>query len=128
MKLRFKGNSLRIRIQQQELIDLAKLGRLTDAVTFGPSPGQHLTFRLLISTEVGTIRADFENNCISVTLPQTAVEELVTTDRVGIKAEQMIDDNNTLSLLVEKDFKCLTPREEDLDAFPHPEEGHSHSC
>ena len=128
MKLRIKGNSLRIRIQQQELLALVKHGHLSDAISFGLAPDQRLVFKLALSTEATTTRAYFEKNCISVSLPQSAIEELVTTDRVGINAEQMIDHNTSLSILVEKDFKCLTPREEDFDAFPHPEENHGHSC
>ena len=36
--------------------------------------------------------------------------------------EQVLDDGSTLKVLVEKDFACLTEREEDeSDMFPHPE-------
>ena len=43
--------------------------------------------------------------------------------------EQVLDDGSNLKILVEKDFVCLTGRddEDESDMFPHPEAG-SRSC
>ena len=46
-----------------------------------------------------------------------------TTEQVSIQGEQMLDDGGKLKILVEKDFVCLTGRddEDESDMYPHPE-------
>lgn len=41
---------------------------------------------------------------------------------VAIRGEQALTGDGALSILLEKDFTCLTPRdgEEDADSFPNP--------
>jgi len=43
-------------------------------------------------------------------------------DEVSLQAEQPLGDGENLKLLVEKDFRCLSPREgeDDADLFPNP--------
>ena len=47
---------------------------------------------------------------------------LATTDQVSIRGEQVLADGEKLSILVEKDFVCLTGRddEDESDMYPHP--------
>ena len=128
MKIRIKGNALRIRLQQQELDDLSAQGQLTERIAFGPAPDQCLAYRVRVSHEKTVLEARLEANCITVTIPFDLVSELVHTDRVGLEVDQCTGDGQVLHILVEKDFKCLTPREEDADAFPHPDEALGHTC
>jgi hypothetical protein len=46
-----------------------------------------------------------------------------STEQVSIQGEQMLDEGGTLKILVEKDFVCLTGRddEDESDMYPHPE-------
>ena len=36
-------------------------------------------------------------------------------------------EGETVCVMIEKDFKCLTHREEDIDAFAHPDASTGHS-
>ena len=46
-----------------------------------------------------------------------------TSDQVSIDGEQVLVDGEKLNILVEKDFICLTGRddEDESDMYPHPE-------
>ena len=50
-------------------------------------------------------------------------------DQVG-EGEQQHDNGDVLSILVEKDFACLAPREgeDESDMFPHPGAEQGESC
>ncbi len=50
-----------------------------------------------------------------------------TTNQVSIRGEQQLEDGSTLGILVEKDFQCLTEREDEdeSDMFPNPQAGSS---
>ncbi len=58
-------------------------------------------------------------------LPETAVLAWATTDQVSIHGEQVLADGEKLKILVEKDFVCLTGRddEDESDMYPHPGAG-----
>ncbi len=60
---------------------------------------------------------------MTVRIPETTVLAWATSEQVSIEGEQVLDDGETLSLLVEKDFVCLAPREgeDESDMYPHPE-------
>lgn len=127
MKLRIQGNSLRIRIKQQELADLHEQGRIMETVTLGMLSEDRLEYALEVG-EQDQLSVDYAGRRISVQIPEQVISELVNTDRVGISAQLAVHDGETLMVLVEKDFKCLTPRVEDKDAFPHPEVDLGHQC
>ena len=59
----------------------------------------------------------------AIRLPETLVLAWVTTEQVSIQGEQILDDGEKLSILVEKDFACLAPRsgEDESDMFAHPD-------
>ncbi len=67
--------------------------------------------------------AFFSENEISVRLPETAVLAWATSDQVSLHGEQVLANGETLGILVEKDFVCLTGRddEDESDMYPHPE-------
>ena len=60
---------------------------------------------------------------MSVRLPETTVLAWATTEQISIQGEQLLQDGETISILVEKDFACLAPREgeDESDMFPHPQ-------
>jgi hypothetical protein len=113
MKLRIRGNSLRLRLSQSEVTQLAREGRVEDAISFGPSK---LTY-VLTTADVERVGATYDSNRIVVTLPKERAHAWSSTDEVGIESK------GELAILVEKDWSCLKPREgeDDSDAFPHPE-------
>lgn len=119
MKLRIRGNSVRIRVSQGELRQLADSGAAQDSVRF--APGSALTYRVQVVPE-GRIAAELADGAVTVTLPRADVERWAAPGEVSIRGEQPIGAGETLTILVEKDFECLTPREDEdqSDLFPNP--------
>lgn len=117
MKLRIRGNSLRLRLSQREVTELAQQGRVEDAISFGPAK---LTY-VLATSDVDRASATYESNRIVVTLPKERAHHWASTDEVGI------EEKGELAILVEKDWSCLKPREgeDDADAYPHPQDPQS---
>lgn len=131
MKLRIRGNSLRLRLSQREVTDLAAQGRVEDAIAFPPvgdheargaGPASRMVYALQVSDDAPAPFAHLEGARIDVTLPASVAREWTSTDQVGIEAEQPLGDGGVLRILVEKDFACLKPRtgEDDADAYPNP--------
>ncbi len=128
MKLRIRGNSLRLRLTKSEVARIAEGLRLEETIMFGLEPHQRLSYALECSTDGENMKADYRDGRITVRLPQTVAREWAMTDRVSLDGEQTLDgssDGAVLRLLIEKDFACLTDRRgaEDADTFPHPLEG-----
>jgi len=108
VKLRILGNSIRLRLARNEVERVAGLGAVEDSVRFGP--GEMLRYRL----EAGDApAARFTGDSLVVRLPQAEIAGWAGSEEaVSLRAEQPIGAGETLSLLVEKDFECLVPRED----------------
>lgn len=119
MKLRLRGNSLRLRLTQGEVNDLVALGSVEEKTAFGPHA--QLSYAIALG-EGPSVSASFDAGAIRVTVPSADARAWATSDRVGIEAEQTTPGDEPLRLLIEKDFACLKPRtgEDDRDAFPNP--------
>jgi len=110
MKLRFHGDSLRLRLSQAEMARLAETGRVEDALTF--APGQTLSYSL----ETGAaLAAAFDGRRISIVVTAAAAKHWMESDEAGIEGASA-----PVKVLVEKDFQCLHSGEEDTDVFPNP--------
>ena len=120
MKLRIKGNTVRIRLEQKELDQLLRTGEVSESTDF---PQTSLTYRLLSSKEQSV---SLTNNVIAISLPNSFIDEWVNTDKTGFSLEIPTNSNTVLNLTVEKDFKCLTerPAEDESDMFPNPRKSH----
>jgi len=121
MKLRIRGNSMRLRLKRGEVDQLAAGTSIVEETHF---PGAVLTYRLDVS-ENSSISATFDRGSLVVSLPKSRVLDWASTDEVSLFAEQEVLGSDALSLLIEKDFKCLEPGhhrdcEDDEDTFPHP--------
>lgn len=117
MKLRIKGDSIRIRLSQTEVANFQKTGVCDDAVHFGDSA---LHYSLVASDKATVISSSFAQKQIVVTVPAGQASKWASDEtEVGFSADQ-----GSLYILVEKDFACLTPRarENESDNFPNPNE------
>ena len=122
MKLRIRGNSVRMRVTKSEVENLRAGGTISESTDFGTSEAK---FRYELS--VGTVQvpqAEFKDNCIRVLIPENDARVWMNSEDVSIESMQPIGVNRFLTILVEKDFACSMPREgvEDVDAFPNPSE------
>lgn len=127
MKLRIRGNSLRLRLLRSEVERFGKVGRVAETIRF--SAETMLSYILESDRNAQTISAHFDGNQICIRVPEVIVRNWVESDEVSLKSEQTIDNNwligepeNILKILIEKDFVCLDRKDDadNADAFPHP--------
>ena len=121
MKLRIRGNSVRLRLKRGEVDQIAAGTSVVEKTHF---PGAILTFRLEAS-DGNSISANFDNGNLVVSLPRKRISEWASSSEVSLSEEQKLPDADSLSLLIEKDFSCLEPGhhrdcDDDADTFPHP--------
>lgn len=123
MKLRIRGNSLRLRLTQQEVAQFLAKGKVSESVQFSPAATDRLVYSLESCQQASTVFASFGNGEVRITLPVSAAAKWTSTDQVGIEHIQSIGEEFKLRILVEKDFRCLQPRsdEDESDNFPNPE-------
>lgn len=122
MKLRIKGNSLRLRLTRTEVEHLASEGIVEEAVVFGMAAGESLIYRICLDASAESLNAEFANNEWTLRLHPDAAAAWAGTEQVGIEAHHDIGNGRFLHILIEKDFACLIPRagNDDLDTFAHP--------
>ena len=121
MKLRIRDNSVRLRLTRGEVDILRSEGIVSARTGF---PGGH-DFQYVVESSPANVSPGvfLAGNAMTVRLPETAVLAWAATDQVSIEGEQLLDDGEKTTILVEKDFVCLTPREgeDESDMFPHPQ-------
>lgn len=123
MKLRIKGNSIRLRLGQSEVKRLQSSGAIEECTVFGPSAEQRFVYAICASSEQRGVSADFMGRRLTICAPLSGILRLASTDQVGIHAVQQTGDGNELKILIEKDFECTDAPADDSqkDAFPrHP--------
>jgi hypothetical protein len=114
MKLRFKGNTLRLRLNQTEVMLLADGATLKEAISF---PGDtSLSYQL---APAHTSAASFTGNVIKIAIPRENISAWAKGDDIGLYFD-FSAASEPLRVAIEKDLECVDgPIEErDLDAFP----------
>jgi len=85
------------------------------------------SFDYVLESSPATVKpeAHISNNVLTVRIPEAEILSWANSEEVSISASQILDGGDQLSILVEKDFVCLTPREgeDETDMYPHPEAG-----
>lgn len=121
MKIRIQGNSIRLRLSQSEVQAFAENGRVEDCIQFGSAPEESLVY-VMERANVRQLGASYAPNQVKIFVPAETGAEWASTDLVGMENEMDLGDGNSLRILVEKDFKCLTERagEDESDNFPNP--------
>lgn len=122
MKLRIRGNSLRLRLGRGEVARVGDGHRVEETVDFGTGPESRLVYSVESSATAGAIGATFAGSEVKVTLPAALARDWAEGDAVGLEAAQPARGGTTLKILVEKDFACLAPRsdEDESDAYDNP--------
>ena len=123
MKLRIHGNSLRLRLNQAEVAQFSKMGYYEDSVQF--ATGSSFSYAIECATSLQAPEAVFSNCSLLIRVPYRAGTEWATTDRVEISGDQPLQDGRHLSILIEKDFRCIHSETPEPDAYPNPLEGAS---
>lgn len=125
MKLRILGNSIRLRLLRNEVSLLGDKKAVQETTRLGPDADALLRYSLTTHQDGDDIRIIWDSGSLTVSLEQALAQELVDTDRVSISGNLRFGDQ-TLDVLIEKDFKCLTPRlgEDEGDSYKNPQEMH----
>lgn len=123
MKIRIKGNSIRLRLSKPEVDQFGKEGYLEERTEFTDNA---LIYALQTGGQSEELSAGFSVNKITVYMPANYAQMWVSTNEVGYSNMQGIGTDKELFLLVEKDFKCIDPTglEDQSDNYENP----SHNC
>lgn len=118
MKLRIKGNSLRIRLNKTEVSTIETTGYLQEETWLG---NNCFVYALQRVDEGDTLTAALEENKMIMYVPAALTKDWPANDIIGFDAHIPLANNKTLYLLLEKDFICLDETTEDQsDNYENP--------
>ena len=122
MKLRIKSNSIRLRLLRSEVEKFAAAGQISEEIEFGTDRSSYLRYSLVTSPAAESIAARFSGNEIAIVVPIAIANKWTSSDEVGFECEHPIGGDESLKILVEKDFECIDrPDDPDrADAYPNP--------
>jgi len=122
MKLRILGDTVRLRLLQSEVARLREHGRVQETIHFGGDTWQAITYVVRCDVQLETLAAALDGLSIVVKIPEAMAHAWADGDEISLEGTQPIGGGRELGILIEKDFKCLVPREgtEDSDAHEHP--------
>jgi len=124
MKLRIKGNSMRLRVPRSEVARLLAADPLVETIQFAPEAGARFTYALQQEPSVKIPTVQYPENKVAVLLPADQADVWGGTDQVGIAEDISLGELGALALLIEKDFACLDRSDEDnQDTFTNPNTG-----
>ena len=122
MKLRIKGNTLRLRVSRSELERFLAQNRIEETTHFSPLPEAKLTYALESSPAATSVR--YSPQEVAIVLSTDAVKRWADEGEVGVYDRIDIGPAGILEIAVEKDFACLDRSDEDnRDTFANP-----HTC
>ncbi|HTE32825.1 MAG TPA: hypothetical protein VK666_20730 [Chryseolinea sp.] len=118
MKLRIKGNSIRIRLSKTEVDDLVSGSIQHDSTSFGNSS---FGYTVQPVNYDGSLFAAYDNNTITLYVPKALLKDWSENSVVGFETMMPLENSGHLQLLLEKDFKCIDKTMEDQsDLFDNP--------
>jgi len=90
---------------------LIKTKKVEEVVRFGNQVA--LTFALTIDASTQSVAASLVQNNLQISLPETIAQQWINSNQVGIEVNNKISEENSLHILIEKDFPCLDRENED---------------
>ena len=121
MKLRIKGNAIRLRLTKPEVEIFHKKGYLEEVTDFGTRQFTYAVNRIGDAIE---ITADFADNVLVVHIPTEIADDWCTDDsKVGIEHTADLDGFRSLFIAVEKDFKCVGREGDQETYYDNPKSG-----
>jgi len=123
MKLRIKGNSIRLRVSQPEMAALLREGRIVETICFGAAADARLSYGLEVRDAGREIALEYRDGAVMAVLSASSARRWAESEDVGVYGDVETGDG-AVALLVEKDFACLDGDDpQDEDAFPNPKTG-----
>jgi len=112
MKLRIRGNSIRLRVTKTELATIADTGKVGDVVRF--SSDQSLRYGIEVRP-TGAVTATFAGDALLVTLPKPRLDLWLRPDEVSVEGSQPIGGGKVLQIMLEKDDPARRRGGDDFD-------------
>ena len=118
MKIRIRGNSVRIRLSKPEVALFAQEGHVEERTEFANSA---LVYAVK-SSKAEALSADFVDGSITLYVPTDMLQQWASTDQVGMDCNMPLPNGKRLYLLIEKDFKCIDAdvTEDQSDMYENP--------
>ena len=121
MKLRIKGNSLRLRVTPSEVKQLLRNGVIREHVQLTANPGDRLTYAVISCLSGAATTVAYQSGNITVIVPEVQLKNWAGCEEVGVYADVALGDDRVLSVTIEKDFACLDRSDaENEDTFANP--------
>lgn len=116
MKIRIKDNSIRLRLSPEEVQQLADVGLVESQCHF---PGKMFCYWVQSKAGIEHPYAQFKDEHILVFVASAFANAWPDNETVGVHHTT----KEGLSLVIEKDFQCLKPREGEQEEklYPNPE-------
>lgn len=120
MKIRLRGNSIRYRLDKAD-VELLEVTGKVESITHIGAGTLHFCLR---GKDIPDPVIKMEHDGVHLLLPLSRLAAWYAPDQVGFELVLPNADGSELTILVEKDFKCLTDRNEDeSQAFDNPMAG-----
>jgi hypothetical protein len=100
MKLRIRGNSIRMRVSTTELAKIAETGKAEDTLRF--SSDQSLRYGIEVRPS-GAVTAAFAAGAILISLPKARLDLWIRPNEVSVEGSQPIGGGKVLQIVLEKD-------------------------
>ena len=119
MKLRIKGNSIRLRLSRSEVNQFCKEGYLEEKTEFRNSD---FVYALQSKEGIPNLTANFSEGKITMYVPVDIQKVWADNETVSYDSKMDLGNDDHLYLLLEKDFKCIDapPNEDQSDNFENP--------
>lgn len=120
MKIRIKGNSIRLRLTKTEVENFGNYGVYEEETQM---IGGVFKYKLERTEKHETLAAEWigGQNLIVFYMPDAIAKEWVESNEVGFQHKLQLENGTELFLLIEKDFVCLDNTFEDQsDNYPNP--------
>lgn len=119
MKIRIKGNAVRFRLSKPEVDLFAAEGYLEEKTEFIKNTFTYAVQKLF---DGKSLDASFTDQKLTLFVPSEIMHRWTTTDITGFNYDLPLGEGKTLSLLLEKDFKCADAEvsEDQSDYYDNP--------
>lgn len=124
MKLRIKGDALRLRVSRSELDRFLRGERIEETIHFSSDLDAKLTYSLENAADGASTGVRYRPGQVVVMLAKDQVETWSEPSQVGIYTSLQIGPTVSLELVIEKDYACLDRDDRDnADTFDNPHAG-----
>ncbi|MNE51335.1 hypothetical protein D3C80_1459590 [compost metagenome] len=122
MKIRLKANTIRFRLDKNDIESLQQTGHAKEETTIA---GGKLHF-CIKAKPIDEAKIKLDPFAIHLLYPEAQLLEWTSNEENGIYFSLTNEDGSELKITMEKDYKCLTTRDEDESAaFDNPLDAHN---